>query len=124
MRGGVVRTYSRGKQRKKKAESTYRAKISARGYLNAPAMIRNVGRLVLNPATPAKNPRTLFSDFSFVPQAQHRLPVRATSFRAKREHHCRPAAQMNEVEALPQMMLRQVANDVGLRPMMFASAMM
>ena len=27
------------------------------------------------------------------------------------------AAQMNEVEALPQMMLRQVANDVGLRPM-------
>ena len=27
----------------------------------------------------------------------------APSFRAKREHHCRPAAQMNDVEALPQM---------------------
>ena len=26
-----------------------------------------------------------------------------------------PAAQMNEVEALPQMMLQQVANDVMLR---------
>ena len=37
---------------------------------------------------------------------------------AKREHHYSFLAQMNEVEALPQMMLRQVANDVGYRPMM------
>jgi len=32
------------------------------------------------------------------------------------------AAQMNDVEALPQMMSRQVANDVGLRPMKLRSA--
>ncbi|MBP3605114.1 MAG: hypothetical protein J6J66_00810 [Clostridia bacterium] len=55
--------------------------------------------------------------FLFVPQAQHHLPVRATSFRAKRRTSLPLAAQMNEVEALPQMMLRQVANEVGLRPM-------
>ena len=40
---------------------------------------------------------------------------RSTSFRAKREHHYSFLAQMNEVEALPQMMLQQVANDVMLR---------
>ena len=40
---------------------------------------------------------------------------RSTSFRAKREHHYSFSAQMNEVEALPQMMLQQVANDVMLR---------
>ena len=34
---------------------------------------------------------------------------------AKREHHYSFLAQMNEVEALPQMMLQQVANDVMLR---------
>ena len=40
---------------------------------------------------------------------------RSTSFRAKREHHYSLSAQMNEVEALPQMMLQQVAKDVMLR---------
>ena len=40
---------------------------------------------------------------------------RSTSFRAKREHRYSFSAQMNEVEALPQMMLQQVANDVMLR---------
>ena len=40
---------------------------------------------------------------------------RSTSFRAKREHHYSFSAQMNEVEALPQMMLQQVAKDVMLR---------
>ena len=38
---------------------------------------------------------------------QHHLSVRSTSLPL--------AAQMNEVEALPQMMLQQVANDVMLR---------
>ena len=42
---------------------------------------------------------------SFAWHTQHHLPVRATSLPL--------AAQMNEVEAVPQMMLRQVANDVG-----------
>ena len=48
-------------------------------------------------------------------KAQHRL-------RACTQHHLSVsstslplAAQMNEVEALPQMMLQQVANDVMLR---------
>jgi hypothetical protein len=43
----------------------------------------------------------------------------ATSFRAKREHHCRPAAQMNEVALRANDVLR---NDVGLRPMMLRFA--
>ena len=43
------------------------------------------------------------------------MPTGTTSFRAKREHHYSFLAQMNEVEALPQMMLQQVANDVMLR---------
>jgi len=37
-----------------------------------------------------KNPSLATWIFSFVPQG-------TTSFRAKREHHCRPAAQMNDV---------------------------
>ena len=53
--------------------------------------------------------------FSFVPQGttsfawytQHHLSLGSTSLPL--------AAQMNEVEALPQMMLQQVANDVMLR---------
>ena len=42
-----------------------------------------------------------------------------TSFRAKREHHCRPAVQMNEVAVRANDVLR---NDVGLRPMMLRFA--
>ena len=56
-----------------------------------------------------------FRFFSFVPigttsfawHTQHHLTVRSTSLPF--------AAQMNEVEALPQMMLQQVAKDVMLR---------
>ena len=44
---------------------------------------------------------------SFAWHTQHHLTVRSTSLPL--------AAQMNEVEALPQMMLQQVANDVMLR---------
>ena len=61
-----------------------------------------------------KNPTRKSWIFSFVPigttsfawNTQHHLTVRSTSLP--------PAAQMNEVEALPQMMLQQVANDVML----------
>ena len=59
-----------------------------------------------------KNPSQSAWIFSFVPtgttsfawHTQHHLTVRSTSLPL--------AAQMNEVEALPQMMLQQVANDV------------
>ena len=44
---------------------------------------------------------------SFAWHTQHHLSVSSTSLPL--------AAQMNEVEALPQMMLQQVANDVMLR---------
>lgn len=44
---------------------------------------------------------------SFAWHTQHHLTVRSTSLPL--------AAQMNEVEALPQMMLQQVAKDVMLR---------
>jgi len=44
---------------------------------------------------------------SFAWHTQHHLTVRSTSLPL--------AAQMNEVEVLPQMMLQQVANDVMLR---------
>ena len=63
-----------------------------------------------------KNPESkCFRIFSFVPtgttsfawHTQHHLTVRSTSLP--------PTAQMNEVEALPQTMLQQVANDVMLR---------
>jgi hypothetical protein len=63
-----------------------------------------------------KNPKnSVLRIFSFVPigttsfawHTQHYLTVRSTSLPF--------AAQMNEVEALPQMMLQQVANDVMLR---------
>ena len=62
-----------------------------------------------------KNPTRKSWIFSFVPigttsfawHTQHHLTVRSTSLPL--------AAQMNEVEALPQMMLQQVANDVMLR---------
>ena len=47
------------------------------------------------------------SFFHLCPQDTTSFALRATSFRAKREHHCREAAQMNEATALPQMMLRQ-----------------
>ena len=47
--------------------------------------------------------------------------LHATSFRAKREHHCRPAAQMNDVALRANDVLR---NDVGLRPMMLRFAQM
>ena len=64
-----------------------------------------------------KNPESdAFRIFSFVPSGttsfawhtQHHLTVRSTSLPLR-------AAQMNEVEALPQMMLQQAANDVMLR---------
>ena len=62
-----------------------------------------------------KNPTRESWIFSFVPigttsfawHTQHHLTVRSTSLPF--------AAQMNEVEALPQMMLQQVAKDVMLR---------
>ena len=62
-----------------------------------------------------KNPTRKSWIFSFVPigttsfawHTQHHLTVRLTSLPL--------AAQMNEVEALPQMMLQQVAKDVMLR---------
>ena len=58
--------------------------------------------------------------FICVRWTQHHLrATHATSFRAKREHHCRPAAQMNDVGALPQMkcfaMMWATPNDVALR---------
>ena len=63
-----------------------------------------------------KNPKnSVLRIFSFVPlgttsfawHTQHHLSVSSTSLPL--------TAQMNEVEALPQMMLQQVANDVMLR---------
>ena len=62
-----------------------------------------------------KNPSQLAWIFSFVPKGTTSFDRRSTSFRAKREHHYSFSAQMNEVEALPQMMLQQVAKDVMLR---------
>ncbi len=68
------------------------------------------------PVPQPKNPKNfVLRIFSFVPTGttsfawhkQHHLTVRSTSLPL--------AAQMNEVEALPQMMLQQVANDVMLR---------
>jgi len=60
-----------------------------------------------------KNPESIaFRIFSFVPTGTTSFDRRSTSFRAKREHRYSFSAQMNEVEALPQMMLQQVANDV------------
>ena len=47
------------------------------------------------------------SKISFAWHTQHHLTFRSTSLPL--------AAQMNEVEALPQMMLQQVAKDVMLR---------
>ena len=63
-----------------------------------------------------KNPSQSAWIFSFVPQGttsfawytQHHLSLGSTSLPLR-------AAQMNEVEVLPQMMLQQVANDVLLR---------
>ena len=63
-----------------------------------------------------KNPTRKSWIFSFVPQGttsfawhtQHHLTVRSTSLPPR-------VAQINEVEALPQIMLQQVANDVMLR---------
>ena len=62
-----------------------------------------------------KNPTRKSWIFSFVPTGTTSFDRSSTSFRAKREHHYSFSAQMNEVEALPQMMLQQVANDVMLR---------
>ena len=67
------------------------------------------------PVPQPKNPTRKSWIFSFVPigttsfawHTQHHLTVRSTSLPL--------AAQMNEVEALPQMMLQQVAKDVMLR---------
>ena len=67
------------------------------------------------PVPQPKNPTRTSWIFSFVPigttsfawHTQHHLTVRSTSLPF--------AAQMNEVEALPQMMLQQVAKDVMLR---------
>ena len=48
------------------------------------------------PSSPAKKSKSSDLDFFIcVRKAQHRLPVRATSFRAKREHHC-PCVDTNE----------------------------
>ena len=73
-----------------------------------------VGAFVI-PVPQPKNPTLTSWIFSFVPigttsfawHTQHHLTVRSTSLPL--------AAQMNEVEALPQMMLQQVAKDVMLR---------
>ena len=62
-----------------------------------------------------KNPTRKSWIFSFVPLGTTSFDRRSTSVRAKRDHHYSFSAQMNEVEALPQMMLQQVANDVMLR---------
>ena len=48
-------------------------------------------------------------------KAQHRLRACTQHLLTVRSTSLPPAAQMNEVEALPQMMLQQVANDVMLR---------
>ena len=50
-----------------------------------------------------------------MPQGTTSFDRRSTSFRAEREHRYSFSAQMNVVEALPQIMLQQVANDVMLR---------
>ena len=62
-----------------------------------------------------KNPTRKSWIFSFVPTGTTSFDLRSTSFRAKREHHYSFSVQMSEVEALPQMMLQQVAKDVMLR---------
>ena len=51
------------------------------------------------------------TSFAAVRFANH---AHATSFREKREHHCRPAAQVNDVAPLVQMKL-PTANEVMLR---------
>ena len=58
-----------------------------------------------NPPAPAKKSKSKDLDF-FICAARHNIicVAHATSFRAKREHHCRPTAQMNEVAPLVQMM--------------------
>ena len=48
-------------------------------------------------------------------QAQHHLRGTRNIISSEARTSLQPAAQMNEVEALPQMMLQQVANDVMLR---------
>ena len=56
--------------------------------------------------------------FHLCRKAQHHLTEGQHHFERSENIIVRLRTQMNEVEALPQMMLRQVANDVGLRPMM------
>jgi len=78
---------------------------------------------ISNPSSAAKKSKPIGLDF-FICADRHNIVCVAhatsfdrmsTSFRAKREHNYSFSAQMNEVEALPQMMLQQVANDVMLR---------
>ena len=59
--------------------------------------------------------------FSFVPQAQHHLRGTRNIISSKARTSLPHAAQMNDVEALPQMKLPS-ANDVCLRPMMLRFA--
>ena len=60
-----------------------------------------------NPAIPAKNPKAMAFGF-FICAARHNIicVAHATSFERKLNFIAARAAQMNDVEALPQMMLR------------------
>ena len=53
--------------------------------------------------------------FHLCRKAQHHLRDTRNIISSEARTSLPPAAQMNEVEALPQMMLQQVANDVMLR---------
>ena len=66
-----------------------------------------------NPAIPAKNPKVLLSDFSFVPQAQLHLRGTRNIISSEARTSLPPrAAQMNDVALCANDMLR---NDVMLR---------
>ena len=92
----------------------YLARRSTSSLVRRRAWVSSLQANILVPLQ--KNPTQKSWIFSFVPQGttsfawhtQHHLTVRSTSLPPR-------VAQINEVEALPQIMLQQVANDVMLR---------
>ena len=66
-----------------------------------------------NPAIPAKKSENLVLGFFICAAGTTSFARKGNIISSEARTSLPLAAQMNDVEALPQMMLRQVANDVG-----------